>query len=320
MRKSLVLISILLLSSCSMMRSVGVKVVAGGISDSSKDIQKETDWNYFEKSIPGNLKLMETMLSMSPGNQQLLTALIQGFAGYALAIHETRYLEHQLKDVENSPHLSAAISYYSKALYYGEQYLLGIGIDRAKMIKLIRDEAKLQDYLSSNLSESDFKAVFYTAQAWGSLINLQRTNMILMSQLPAVKGMFDFVCTKKPNFEQGACDLFYASYEVGRPKMLGGNPEKGKKIFKQAMEKNPLNLLTNIMYMQLVTIPQADEKEYDEMESKLEDEFEEFLKLNNAGADSPSQNKFNNAPYVKLFNAIAHQRFLIIKKLKKEIF
>lgn len=318
MQKILILTILSLFVSCSTMRKVGVKVIAGGIGESSKDIQKETDWNYFKDSIPGNLKLMETMLSMDPSNKEILTALIQGFVGYAFGIHETQYISDQLKEVEDSEHLKAAISYYSKALSYGEMYLLERGVDRSQIVKLINEQSKLTEYLSSNLSESDYKAIFYTAQAWGSLINLQRTNMILMSELPGVKSLFDFVCLKKPDFEFGACDLFYASYEIGRPKLLGGNPEKGKQIFKDFIKKYPLNLLGQVMYIQLAVIPEANKKEFENMAEGLDEDFEIFMNLNNKGIYK--ENKFDQAPYVKLFNAIAYKRYLIINKFKKEIF
>jgi hypothetical protein len=320
MRKILLISSFLLFSSCSMMRSAGVKVIAGGIEDSSKELQKETDWYYFKNSVPGNLKLMEMMLSMDSGNEAILTALIQGFVGYGFGVYETLYLEDQIKDNENSKNLKNAISYYTKALHFGYEYLEGLGVKRSKILELIQNESKLQAYLDDNLGESDFKALFYTAQAWGSLINLQRSNMTLMSELPAVKALFDFVCTRKPNFEYGACDLFYASYWMGRPKILGGNPLKGKAIFKSFFKKRQLNLLARIMYLQFAIIAAGDEEEYNTFTAKLELDFEEFSKLNHFGESLKDSNAFNHAPYLKLFNAIAYERYQIIKKLKKEIF
>ena len=61
--------------------------------------------------------------------------------------------------------------------------------------------------------------------------------MGLVSNLPIVKGLFDWVCSKSPNINFGACDIFYGAYQAQRPLMLGGNPEKGKEIFLKVEKK-----------------------------------------------------------------------------------
>src|SRR5690606_29325702 len=120
--------------------------------------------------------------------------------------------------------------------------------------------ALLSKKLPSN--KRAYEATAFFAQALGGLINMKKDDMVLVAQLPVAKGMFDWVCVEEPNINHGACDLFYGAYEAGRPKMLGGNPEKGKKIFLKAIELNPNNWLARVTYLQYYVIPMFDEDEW----------------------------------------------------------
>jgi hypothetical protein len=324
MAKMLKILNILTLTTfvgCGLIRSTSVKVLSGGLSDAARDVQKEADFDYFKKATPANLKFMETLLSMDHGNKAILSSLTKGFVGYGFGVYETAYLDDVFKGNEDeSIALQRALSFYSKAVDYGLAYFEDNGVTREGLLKRVLKEKELKAYIEDGFSESDFEAVFFTAQAWGSIINLQRSNMTLMNELPIIKALFDFVCTRKPDFEMGACDVFYGSYEIARPKLLGGNPAKGKKILKDLMNKMPHNLLGHITYLQLVTIPMSDEDEFKKISKVLNKEFRVFNQQLNKGKSFYKPSVHNKDSYLNLFNAIAQERFKIMKKNTKEIF
>ena len=100
--------------------------------------------------------------------------------------------------------------------------------------------------------------------------------------------------------------------------MLGGNPEKGEKLFRESMERNPHNLLLRMSYLQFVVLPAMDIQRYEKESVVLK---EEFLKWEDMNRDYLE----NRSPYrdhqeLNLFNSIAKKRFLLLEKYKNKIF
>ena len=281
----------------------------------SHDLLQEGHWEFFRDSSPGNLKLMELLWQQDHENLELLGVLIKGFSGYAFAIPETLYLEDEIKGIEESRWKKEAIVFYTRSLDYGLYYLHKKGIKREDLLS--NNENKLKEKLKG-LGEDDYMALLYTAQSWGSLINLQKDNVALVSQVPKVKILFDFVCNKKPDIDQNVCDIFYAQYESSRPKMLGGNPEKGEKLYLEAIKKHPRNLLIRVSYIQYRLIPGFKEEEFQREAVLLSEEFSKWENLNRDALENRSS--YKDIPELNLYNSIAQKRFQIMNKLKNKIF
>lgn len=301
-------------SGCSLQK-LALRSSTPIFENSSNALVKEGNWNYFSQATPGNLKLLELLWDQDKDNTRLQGILVKGYAGYAFAVPETLYFEDVLTDKEESEAKKEAIYFHTKALDLGVSYLEKKGIKKEELLS--SDESLLVKKLNK-LDEDDFVALAYLGQAWGSLINLQKDNVALVSQVPKVKLLFDRVCREKPDFENNMCDLFYAQYEASRPKMLGGNPEKGKALFLEAIKKSPYNQLIKLNYLQYVVLPGFDEEAYEEMAKVLKAEFKDF---DNLGRETLS----NLSPYkdhveLNLYNGIAKKRFEIIEKNKKNIF
>jgi hypothetical protein len=190
------------------------------------------------------------------------------------------------------------------------------GIKHQDILK--NDEATLTKMLKEEMDDDDLVAVLYTAQAWGSLINMQKDNVALISQVSKVKAMFDWVCGQKPKIENNVCDIFYAQYEVSRPKMLGGNPEKGEELFLKSIAEHPQHLLIRLTYVQYSILPAYDESKYETQSAILKSSFASFEDLNRDDLEEKSE--FKNSKHLNLFNAIAKKRFDIIEENKKKIF
>ncbi len=278
-------------------------------------MMKEASWDFFRASSPGNIKFLEVLYDQDPGNTKLLGVLIKNYAGYTFGVHETLALGDELSGVEDSASKKEAIFFYTRVLDYGLIYLKEYGISRKDLLS--NDEENLVKKLQK-IGKDEVHALLYTAQAWASLINLQKDNISLVSQVPKVKLMFDRVCSVDPSIDHNVCDIFYAQYEASRPKMLGGDPEKGEKLFLEAIRKNPRNLLIRVIYIQSSLIPMMDGEKYEKEASFLRAEFQVW---SDQGRDSLE----NVSPYrdnqeLNLYNAIAKKRFQLIEKHKSKIF
>ena len=141
---------------------------------------------------------------------------------------------------------------------------------------------------------------------------------MLLADLSTVKLLFDWVCNKKPDIQHGSCQMFYSLYYLTRPKMLGGNPERGRAILSKMISKAPYNLLARVTYMQFVHVKEGNEEEYRKMKIVLGKEFGEFNKQHEGFFRKKSYyEKYKN---LNLLNATAFKRYSIILKYESDLF
>lgn len=304
------------LVSCGSIKRWTLRSASPMFRDSSDKLTREGNWNFFKEAIPGNLKFLELIYHSDPSNIILLGVLTKGYAGYAFTVPETLAFADELADKENSPAKKEAIYFYTRAFDYGLDYLSKKDVSRADLLSL--DETDLGEKLNSELGDDDVSTVIYTAQAWGSLVNLQKDNVALVSQVPKIKAMFDWACMKKPDIDFGVCDIFAAQYEASRPRMLGGNPEKAEQLYLNAIKKYPQHLLIRIGLIQFVYLPAFEKEKYQEQAKILKAEFKKWEDVNRDTLEDTSE--YKGSRDLELFNAIAKKRFEIIEKNKIKIF
>lgn len=309
------------LGCSSLVQKVAVGTTSNLLFDATGEIETEANWDIFAKGVPGNLKMMEGLLYLQPENKRLLAGLTKGYTGYAFAIYDTLSLEEEILGTDDGPMKKAALLNYSKAVEYGLRFFEAKGIKYSELQASVNKDGGVGTLLEKEFSDDilDLEGAFFTAQSLGGLIVHQRDDMLLVAQLPIVKGIFDWVCTKKPDINFGACDIFYGAYESGRPKALGGNPTKGKEHFLQAIAKNPHNWLTRTNYMRFYLVPMGEEAEFKKHLRFLEDAEEKF-QTHNKWRPIKSQGEEFTEKRLALYQAIALKQYEIFKKYKNKIF
>ena len=311
----LIFLMLIFITSCSSLQKWAVKRSSPVFHRAGEQLTKEDSWEFFKNSAPGNLKFIELVYLTDPENLALLPAVIKAHTGYAYGVPETLTFADELKGID-SPHKKEAIHHYTRALDYGVYYLGQKDISREDLLNL--PEEKLLKKLQDETDEDDLVAMVYMAQSWGSLINLQKDNVALVSQIPRVKILFDYICQAKPEIENNICAIFMAQYEASRPRMLGGNPEKARELYASAMKKNPYHLLIPLNLIQYIHLPAMDGEEYEKLAATLKTEFEEWGKKNRENLKDES--RYSKHRELDLYNAIAKKRFEIIEQNKKTIF
>lgn len=314
---------LLLSSSCSMFQKMGVGAASGMFYEASGEMETESNYENFKVSLAGQLKMLEGLLSLKPEDAALRITLAKGYAAYAFAVNETNYLKDYYAEKDESKHLQQGIYNYSRALKHGLAWLKTEGIEYQDLQKASTKNNGVVEVLDDALGDDqlELEGVVFTAQALAGLINFQKDNMSLVSQLSIAKGMYDYACSLKPDIANGVCPLFYAAYEAGRPRMLGGNPEKGKAIFLKAIKDEPHNWLARVAYMQFYLIPQADEdgyktqKFYMEKNTRLAEEEMKWNPSSKAASDPAFGEK-----RIRFYQALAVERYKIIKKYEKDLF
>ena len=321
------LIIILLTSSCSF-NHMAVSSSSDLLYVISNEAEAGSNYEIFRIGTPANLQLLEGLLSESPQNKDLLLALTKGYGGYAFAVNETEMLNEEwsgANDYKSEFARNQALLNYSRSLEFGIRYL---HIEKIEFKKLLTQTNDLQavtllfnKYLSAD--KKNLELLLFTAQALVALINLQKDNISLVAQLPLAKTMFDWVCAKNPNINFGNCAILQGALEASRPKMLGGNPLKGKEIFLLGIENNPHNWLIRSMYMQYYLIPQNDKEGFDFQIKYLKEKQQEFNSYHIYSADIKNDDKNKNElgeSHLRFYQSLGLKRTEMMNKYYKQFF
>lgn len=308
------------LLSCSSVQKMAVSTTASILKVGGLEMEQERDWDIFKDSITAGVKTMEAMSFVHQENEDLLLSLTKGYTGLGYGVYETLSLEETLADADETPNKNLAEISYSRAIHYGLRYLEQQGLSFEQLNASVSNggEVAVAALLDKELSAKDqdqLEGVLFTAQAWGALINLKKS-VVLMGHAPIVKGMFDWACNHQPDIAGGVCPIVLAAYDLGRPQALGGQPEKGRKTLEDLVSKDPENLFARVAYLQFWVIPSGDEDTYKIHKSFLEEKTIELQakKVWIPGQDYPVKNNQS------LYRAIALKRFELITKFEKKLF
>ncbi len=321
-RLVLIILFLQFISGCSLFNRVGVRSMTGVLQSASGEMETEYNWDVFQESVIANIKLMEGMLFVDPANEDLLHLLVKGHGAYGFGIYDSLNLYDKLAENDKTVNKNRAIYHYERATSYGLRFLKRYDITYDVLLKSISNEIQLKKLLNDNLptGENDYDLIFFLAQSWGSIINLNIANPRYVSQLPIVKAFFDWVCDAKPNIYSGSCDVFYGTFYSVRPKMLGGDPPKGKKYFLRAILNNPKNILARVSYLQFFVVPQMDEKGYKKEKRRIMKDITKWKKY----VKSNQKNKFKDTDRwpskLNFFNTIAEKRLMAFKKYQADLF
>ena len=326
MNKLRLTLSALLMSatlvSCSTMNKMAVGGSSGLIYSASNGVLSESNYEIFKSGVTGNLLLIEGLLAQSPENKDLLATLNKGYAGYAFAVNETQMNEEEWAELKSEDGKRQALFNYTRAINFGLRYLSIKGIELQDIMGRMNEPQGIFLLLDKKLGDNkrDLEVVLFTAQSLAGVINLQKDNIGIVSQLPAAKGMFDWVCTKDPSINYGTCDIFYGAYEAGRPQMLGGNPAKGKEIFLKAIAKHPHNWLIRTSYMQFYLIPQNDEEGFKEQMLALKIFHEEFNKFYIYDNQVKIELPWMREEELRFYQTLSLKRYELINRFQKQFF
>jgi hypothetical protein len=214
--------SAIIFSGCSLKRTV-INSTALFMDDVVDEFMAEPDALFAEQAAPANLKLLDGLIKGSDHqNDSLLLKGCKLYGMYALAFLEDAAADEK-QDNEN---LSRASVFYKRAEDYGMDVLKRNSDFRSAAGGSYDDFVKVMPAFN----KSDVEALFWTAFAWGSYINLNRNSADDVADLPKVKALIDRVIELDPDYFYGLPDLFLIVY-YSMPKMFGGDTDKAKAAY-----------------------------------------------------------------------------------------
>lgn len=273
--------------SCGVVQNVAVNSTSGILTYGMSAIFEEPDLTVAEAAIPGNLKLVEALYRAKDGDDdQLGTMLAQGYTGYALAFVE-----------DQDPERAKAL--YTRARDYGLKVLR----KNKKFNAAFDQDAETFKAAVSTFSKDDVPTIFWTANAWGSLVNLGMADPEIVGDLSKVNALMDFVLRTDEQFYYGSAHLYFGTILATIPKVLGGRPDSAKVHFDQCFAIGKGKMLLPYVYMAKSYAVQVQDKEL-------------FLSLLKKVEDAPA----DILPEQMLVNAVAKRKAKALMAHVDELF
>ena len=223
LRVSIVFIAAILiaivLGGCSLKTTV-INSTALFMDDVVDEFLAETDMDFAKQAGPANLKLLDGLIKGSNNeNDGLLIKGCKLYGMYAMA-----FLEDEGQDrKEERINSRRASNFYKKAKDYGMKVMLKNNDFKAVAEGSLDDFVKVMPTFGKN----DIDALFWTAFAWGSYVNLNRNSASDIADLPKVVAIINRVIELDTTYFYGIPHLFLiVTYSM--PAMFGGDLEKAK--------------------------------------------------------------------------------------------
>jgi hypothetical protein len=250
-------IAVLIVIGCSMTKMTANQT-ASIMVKSMPAYDRETNLEFAEQSMAGNLKMVEGLLEVTPDNRELLELASSSYARYAFGFVEDKIdIADSRYDLEEREKLvDQAVDFYERARNYGVRLIAQSRKDFAAILEQNPEALSLE---LERLGEKDVPGLFWTAYAWGSLINLKQDEPRHLANLPKVDLMMRRVLELDENFFFAGPHFFYGVYYGGRPETLGGDPEKAKQHFQRAIRlTDGKYLMTKFLLAKYYAVPVQD--------------------------------------------------------------
>lgn len=249
--RSLLPVTLLL---CGCVQTIAIRTVGGILDDGMEAFYEEPDLQLAREALGSNLKLVEALIKGDPENEQLLLMASQGFSAYALAFVED-------DSAERAAHLyMRGRDYALRVLLADEDFATGF----AGSVPVFKEAL-------AKLDKDDVPAVFWAAFGWGAAINLSRTDPAAIADLPRVNAMMEFVAAHDRAYYYGGALVYLATMNAVTPVMLGGNPERSKALFDEALALTHEEfLMTLVYYAQSYAMLTLNKELFDELLDKVD--------------------------------------------------
>jgi len=293
-----VLAAVLFFPACSI-KKIAVNSFADALgSGAGTAFTSESDLELVEGSLPFSLKTMEALLEKTPRDTGLCLSLAQGYMLYGYAFCELKADEMKDLDFAQYQHRrDRAKLFYQRAHGYARRGLELSSPGYAKACKKnCVEAAELVD------DKAGVPYLYWSGAALAKWITLAKTDPAAAARLPEAAACMQRALELAPDYDNGAIQEFFISYE-SRGAVMGGDVKKAAEYFKKAEALAAGKKLSPwLTYVEAVSIPGQNKKEFDEYIKKI-------LAFN---IDSHPENR--------LVNTIARKRAQYLLHKKDDLF
>ncbi len=258
-------LTLLLLSSCTKMITKAV------VTPAVNNIQQQTDIQLVCDGAPSYLLMVDAMVAGNPEDEDFLRIGSQSFIGYVNALNQCESSKEKIR--VNS----------DKAKLYGLRLL-------DQTTSLLKEPKAFNSNLQKT-SKGDVPSLFWGGYGLLTWIQQQNGSPAAMAKLITVEKIMQRVLELDETYQGAGAHLFFGGYLATKPALLGGNPEKARLHFEQALKIGERKfLLTQVTYAKTFARSKFDQKLHDSL-------LKEVLEFD-----------LNSAPEFGLSNRIAQEK------------
>jgi predicted anti-sigma-YlaC factor YlaD len=258
-RLLVVAIAPLLLAGC---RYTGAKIAAGAFAGSGDVMARDDDPELVRAAVPFGLKTMDGLLAEIPDDDQLLASLTSSYTQYAWAfvLQDADLDEMAGRSLQAKEGHERAKKLFLRARNYGLRALEGRYKGITKKLLSARD---LEPALAL-LGPEDARLLYWTAAAWALAISNGKSDMGLVSELPAPVAMMRRGMALDYGFDHGAFQEFFVTYEGTRTPAEGGGAAVARAYLDRALQlSGGRKLGVQVSYAETVLVHQQNRQEFE---------------------------------------------------------
>jgi hypothetical protein len=233
-------------SGCSF-RKLTADSTADLLHASAPQFNTLEDLDFAEESAPANLVTMESVWRVSQDNQDVLVELVQGYAAYGYAFLEDRMERAHAADDDAAEqrYRARAQAAYRRAKGFGMRLLAAReSVDGGPEARARAGLPAWREYLRRFEDRDDVPALFWTANAWASLIGVSVDQTEALLDLPFAVALAERARELDPDFAHGAVQAFFGVYHASTPQVAGGRPDLSRAAFERALGTSQRHFLT----------------------------------------------------------------------------
>jgi predicted anti-sigma-YlaC factor YlaD len=288
----------LLLLGCA---TTGAKIAASAFTGSGDTFARDDDPQLVRDAVPFALKTMESLLATNPDDVGLLRTLASDFTqyGYAFVQQDADIAEMEGRLAEARADRERARKLFLRARDYGLRGLDELYPGISYRLRAARDLGPALD----RVKKRDVDLLYWTAAAWALAISDSKSDMQLVSELPAPVAMMRRGLALDESFGQGAFHEFFVTYEGGRSVADGGGLAVARKHFERALElSGGKKVGPRVSWAEAALVQQQDR-------AAFEAELREVLAFD-----------VDSAPQFRLANLIAQRRARVLLARADDLF
>ena len=213
------------------------------IRDAAPAAQAHWDWELVGKGIPYSILQLEGLIHLSPENEILLERLAQTYVSYAYGWIEDEIERTSPLEFEQIEHLQRRARHmYLRARRYAFRRVTVDHDDFPLARSYTLEDFKA--YLAREFDDEDDAAgLFWSGFSWGSAINITRDDPVMVADLGYARALVERSRELDPTFFNAAATTFLAVVNSSLSPAMGGDPQMGRRLFEEALERTERKLL-----------------------------------------------------------------------------
>ena len=262
---------------CSV-KKLAVRQVGDALSSGTSVYETDPDVELVGDALPFSLKMVESLLEVTPRHRGLLVTAAKGFALYALAYVDTPGEILIEEDFERGQALrERARKLYLRSLGFSMRALEAAYPGITGEIRTAPRRA------ASRVRKKDVELLYWAGAALGLSISTDPTDPRMVVRLGEVDALIEQAIALDESWDRGSLHEFRLRLEAAKP--AGGDPELVEGSFRRALAlSSGESAGLYVAYAEAAAVPAQNRALFNEMLEKAlaidADEFEEYRLLN----------------------------------------